>query len=152
MKKKLLMPVILLLGYSAVAQNTGKLLNEYYGVKNALVNSDAGAASAAITALQQTVKAAKPFTQKEALAGAVDKLAKPKAIEKQRAAFNDVSTILWKIVQDSDKVSETVYYQYCPMKKAYWLSEAPAIQNPYYGSSMLTCGKVAETRNNGEQE
>jgi hypothetical protein len=152
MKKKLLIPIILLLGYSAFSQNTDKLLNEYYSVKDALVNSNAAAASTAITTLQQTVKADNAFTQKEALSGAVDKLAKAKAIEKQRAAFNDVSTILWKIVQDSDKVNGTVYYQYCPMKKAYWLSEAPAIKNPYYGSAMLTCGKVAETRNNGVQE
>jgi HPt (histidine-containing phosphotransfer) domain-containing protein len=150
--KKLLLPVILLLGYSAFAQNTDRLLNEYYSIKGALVNSDARAASAAIAALQQTVKADNAFTQKEALSGAVDKLAKAKAIEKQRAAFNDVSTILWKIIQSSDEVSETVYYQYCPMKKAYWLSEAPAIKNPYYGSAMLTCGKVAETRNNVGQE
>ncbi len=152
MKKKLLIPVILLLGYSAAAQNTDKLLNEYYSIKGALVNSDARATSAAIAALQQTVKAENAFSQKDALAGVVDKLAKAKAIEKQRAAFNDVSTILWKIVQGSDKISETVYYQYCPMKKAYWLSEAPAIKNPYYGSAMLTCGNIADIKNNRGQE
>ncbi|MAQ74933.1 MAG: hypothetical protein CL613_01215 [Aquimarina sp.] len=32
------------------------------------------------------------------------------------------------------------------MKKAYWLSKEKDIKNPYYGSSMLTCGKVAETK------
>lgn len=152
MKKKLLMPVILLLGYSAFAQNTDALLSEYYSVKNALVNSDAGAASAAIAALQQTVKAESSFVQKETLSNAVEKLARAKDIEKQRKSLNEVSTVLWKIVQGSDKISKAVYYQYCPMKRAYWLSEAPAIKNPYYGSAMLTCGKVAETRNNGEQE
>ena len=26
-----------------------------------------------------------------------------------------------------------------------WLSEEQAIKNPYYGSSMLTCGKITET-------
>jgi hypothetical protein len=31
------------------------------------------------------------------------------------------------------------------MKKAYWLSPDKAIKNPYYGSAMLTCGKVTET-------
>ncbi|RYF82932.1 MAG: DUF3347 domain-containing protein, partial [Chitinophagaceae bacterium] len=34
---------------------------------------------------------------------------------------------------------------YCPMKKALWLSNEKAIKNPYYGSAMLTCGKVTET-------
>jgi hypothetical protein len=34
---------------------------------------------------------------------------------------------------------------YCPMKKANWLSSSATIKNPYYGNSMLTCGKVVET-------
>jgi len=38
-----------------------------------------------------------------------------------------------------------VYRTYCPMKKSYWLSEAAAIKNPYYGSEMLTCGEVKQT-------
>ncbi|RYF85874.1 MAG: DUF3347 domain-containing protein, partial [Chitinophagaceae bacterium] len=38
-----------------------------------------------------------------------------------------------------------VYVQYCPMKKATWLSSEKQIRNPYYGSSMLTCGEVTET-------
>jgi len=33
------------------------------------------------------------------------------------------------------------------MKKAVWLSNEKAIKNPYYGSQMLTCGKVVETIN-----
>jgi hypothetical protein len=41
----------------------------------------------------------------------------------------------------------TLYEQYCPMKKATWLSETAAIKNPYYGSQMLTCGKTTETLN-----
>lgn len=43
-------------------------------------------------------------------------------------------------------MNHAVYYQYCPMKKAYWLSMEKEIKNPYYGSSMLTCGKVIETK------
>jgi hypothetical protein len=53
---------------------------------------------------------------------------------------------LKELVKPSDKVNQPVYYQYCPMKKAYWLSKEKDIKNPYYGSSMLTCGKVAETK------
>jgi hypothetical protein len=50
------------------------------------------------------------------------------------------------------KVSKTetpTYYQFCPMandgKGANWLSKENAVKNPYYGSQMLTCGKVVET-------
>jgi len=31
------------------------------------------------------------------------------------------------------------------MKKSSWLSNDTSIKNPYYGSSMLTCGKVTGT-------
>jgi hypothetical protein len=44
---------------------------------------------------------------------------------------------------------ERIYANYCPMynddKGAIWLSETEEIKNPYYGSVMLTCGKVTET-------
>jgi len=42
-----------------------------------------------------------------------------------------------------------VYYQFCPMankgKGANWLSLENKVKNPYYGSRMLSCGKVVET-------
>lgn len=146
MKKNLLILAMMLFGYAASAQNTDMLLSKYYGVKNALVSSDAKAASEAIAALQKAIKAESAFKQKDDLNKAVDKLAEAGNIEKQRAAFNNVSTTLWTVVKNADKTSQPVYYQYCPMKKAYWLSNEAAIKNPYYGSSMLTCGKVAESK------
>lgn len=134
-------------GYSAFAQNTSNLLNKYISVKNALVNSDAKEANTTISTFYEAIKSEENFTQKNDLLKATDKLSKAgNNLEKQRAAFNDVSTVLWKVVKSSDKVNQPVYYQYCPMKKAYWLSKEKEIKNPYYGSSMLTCGKVAETK------
>ncbi|MEG2079371.1 hypothetical protein [Chryseobacterium sp.] len=38
----------------------------------------------------------------------------------------------------------SVYIQYCPMADAGWLSNESKIINPYYGSSMLSCGKVQQ--------
>lgn len=147
MKKNLLILAILLLGYTAFAQNTNTLLSKYYGVKNALVSSDVRAASEVIIDLQETIRSESSFKQKDELNKAVSKLAIASSLEKQRAVFNDVSTTMWQIIKNTDQVSQPVYYQYCPMKKAYWLSNEEAIKNPYYGSSMLTCGKVAETKN-----
>ena len=137
----------MLFGYSAFAQNTSNLLNKYISVKNALVNSDAKEANTTISTFYEAIKSEENFTQKNDLLKATDKLSKAgNNLEKQRAAFNDVSTVLWKVVKSSDKVNQPVYYQYCPMKKAYWLSKEKEIKNPYYGSSMLTYGKVAETK------
>jgi hypothetical protein len=30
-------------------------------------------------------------------------------------------------------------------KGAFWISKEKGVKNPYYGKSMLTCGKVTET-------
>lgn len=138
--------VILLVGNTVFSQNTTKLLNNYINVKNALVSADEKGAAKAISTLYESIKAENNFTEKDALLKATEKMSKAKGIEKQRAVFNDVSTTIWKVVKKADKVEQPVYYQYCPMKKAYWLSKEKEIKNPYYGSSMLTCGNVAETK------
>lgn len=147
MKKNTLVLAILMLGYTAFAQNTNTLLNNYLSVKNALVSGDEKTSTQATSTLYQSIQAESNFAQKEALLTATEKLVKASSIEKQRAVFNDVSTNMWTLVKSTTKVSQPVYYQYCPMKKAYWLSNEAAIKNPYYGSSMLTCGKVSETKN-----
>jgi hypothetical protein len=54
---------------------------------------------------------------------------------------------MFEVVKGLKLNTAVVYRQYCPMKKSYWLSESPAIENPYYGNQMLTCGEVKETLN-----
>lgn len=146
MKKLFFAVAILFFGFSAFAQNTANLLNNYLDVKNALVNSDSKATSEAAATLYQSIKKEGNFSQKETLLQAAEKLNKAGSIEKQRAALDQVSISLWKLVEGDKKLNQTVYYQYCPMKKAYWLSKEKDIKNPYYGASMLTCGKVSATK------
>lgn len=146
MKKLLFAGAAMLFGFSTLAQNTDHLLNDYISVKNALVGDDSKAAAQATNTLYQSIKNEGDFAQKNELLKAAEKLNKAGDIEKQRAAFNDVSTVMWKLVKGSDKTNEAVYYQYCPMKKAWWLSKEKEIQNPYYGASMLTCGRIVETK------
>lgn len=146
MKKLMLVLVVLFFGFPAFAQNTANLLNNYMNVKNALVNGDSKAASEATASLYESIKKEDSFNQKQELLQAAEKLNKAGNIEKQRAELNNVSVILWKLVENDKKLDQTVYYQYCPMKKTYWLSKDKEIKNPYYGSSMLTCGKVTSTK------
>ena len=138
--KKLVFIWLMLFGFSAFAQNTNDLYDNYINVKNALVKSNSNGASSAIDVFYQSLKSEQDFPEKKDLLKATEKLSKANNLEKQRASFNDFSTQVWKLVKGSDKVKQTVYYQYCPMKKAYWLINEKEIQNPYYGSSMLTCG------------
>lgn len=138
---------VLMAGSIVSAQNTNQLVSNYISVKDALVSSDAQTAAKASADLQKNLKKEASFDQKDALLTAVNALAKEQDLDKQRVAFTDVSTTLWKIVKASGSLNQEVFYQYCPMKKAYWLSMEKEIKNPYYGSSMLKCGKVVETKN-----
>jgi len=145
MKKIVLALAISLWGYAASAQDTDRILDRYITVKDALTDGDSKAAAGAAAALRETIQAGPAFDGKEGLLSAVGKVAGTGDIEQQRLAFAAISAPLWKLVRQGSNPGREVYYQYCPMKKAYWLSYEKAIRNPYYGASMLTCGKVAET-------
>lgn len=146
MKKILLGMAGMLIGYTGFAQNTDKMVSSYIAIKNALVDGNSKAVGGAITTFRSTVNAEPAFTQQKELLKAADKLAEANNLDKQRESFNDVSTIFWNVVKNADNGSKPLYYQYCPMKKGYWLSYEKEIRNPYYGSAMLACGKVVETK------
>ena len=60
--------------------------------------------------------------------------------------------ILSKDVTDMVAITgtaNTLYEQFCPMydKGSAWLSMSKDVKNPYYGSKMLTCGKVQKEIN-----
>ncbi len=74
----------------------------------------------------------------------VQKISETQNIENQRTSFKSLSKNVYEILKLS-KTSETIYYQYCPMQDANWLSKEETIKNPYYGSQMLSCGKTVET-------
>lgn len=69
-------------------------------------------------------------------------------IEKQREHFKTLN----KAVTDMLAITGTdkkLYEQFCPMydKGSAWLSMSEEVKNPYYGSKMLTCGKVQKEIN-----
>jgi methionine salvage enolase-phosphatase E1 len=94
------------------------LFDHYFALKDALVKTDAG------------------------------HIKENKDIEQQREHFMSLSKNMYELIKAA-KPAEAVYYQFCPMandgKGANWLSKETAIKNPYYGSQMLSCGKVVET-------
>lgn len=129
------------------------VLEQYITVKDALVKSDAVRTAAFAGQLVKTINGItaeglqkeerKAFEkQKAGLVKAAEKISKSGDLEKQRDAFAALSTGMWSLVKVAESISVTVYYQYCPMKKGYWLSLEPAIKNPYYGADMLNCGNI----------
>lgn len=141
---------------SEVQTSVNKLLVNYYAVKNALIADDGKTANAQAGELVKTLASVpmKKLTQdqhkvfmglSEKIKADAEQINKNTDVKKQRDRFNDLSNNVFALVKGLKANVSPVYQQYCPMKKAYWLSDNAAVKNPYYGKSMLTCGKVTET-------
>ena len=146
--------------FSVQAQQTPAaltpLLNSYYGLKDALVNSDAITASGKanefikasnnvdIKTIPADKSAAFVSLQKKLVSDAAQMTA-TKDINKLRDYFAAFSLNFYSLAKTIKLSDQPVYWQYCPMKKTSWLSNDKAIKNPYYGKAMLTCGNVKET-------
>ncbi|RXM47144.1 DUF3347 domain-containing protein [Flavobacterium sp. YO12] len=127
----------------------------YFAVKDALIKSDAKLTSAkakdllaAITEVKMDklkndehnvwMKAVKKMTAD------AKSISTTSDLKKQRETFKSLTKSTYDLIKVS-KSNEVVYKQHCPMADADWLSKEKAVKNPYYGSSMLTCGNVVET-------
>jgi len=132
----------------SVSDNEAKIIvNAYLNIKEALVGTDAAAASAAAKELLEktkSVEGGKAFAQ---FRSGIEKIANSKDIEAQRSLFADLSAPIAGLAAHHN-VGMTLYKQYCPMalnhEGAFWLSETEEIFNPYFGDKMLHCGSVKE--------
>lgn len=127
----------------------------YFTVKDALIKSDAKLTSAKAKDLLTAITAVKMDKLKsdehtawmkvmKKLAADAKSISTSSDLKKQRETFKSLSKSTYELIKVS-KSSQVVYKQYCPMADADWLSKEKAVKNPYYGSSMLTCGNVVET-------
>ena len=126
-----------------------ELYHSYLDIKNALVSGDAPTASSKAEQFVKILNGMDPkFIQQGTLNAMVKHaglLSASKDLRHQREEFQPLSANMYLVAKSMKLSSDPIYYAYCPMKKAYWLSNEAVIKNPYYGSSMLTCGKVQET-------
>jgi copper chaperone CopZ len=135
------------------------IFDNYFALKDALVKSDGALASANAKALLTAINAVKmdKLTTEEHtvwmkvmkdLAFDTEHIEETKDVGHQRDHFTSLSKNMYELIKVS-KYETPVYYQYCPMyndgKGANWLSKENVVKNPYYGSSMLSCGKTVET-------
>lgn len=143
----------------AEKQQLEAVYSAYFATKDALVKDDAAAASAKAKVLAKEIEAVdmKAMSSEEHTAwmkveknilAQAKRIGETKKIDTQREYFASLSKDMYSLMKVF-KYSETVYLQHCPMyndgKGADWLSKENAVKNPYYGSSMLTCGKTTET-------
>jgi hypothetical protein len=143
--------------YTASANAIDKITAAYLDVKNALAAGNGAVAEAKAKDLLAALsadpaKGLKPDQQK-LLNSYLDKLkfdsrhiSETNAVEHQREHFVSLSKNLYEVLKGLKLNTTTIYMDYCPMKKAYWLSETAAIKNPYYSDKMMaTCGSAKAT-------
>lgn len=147
---------IIAFAQSVTAQSLKPLLPDYLKVKDALVASDANAAAAASAQLNKDVTAINmkdiPMAKMNDFMSLQTKLefdsrhiSEVTNVEHQREHFASLSLEFYKLQKMVKLNTAPVYYDYCPMKKGYWLSADSTIKNPYYGNKMLGCGRISET-------
>lgn len=126
-----------------------QLLTAYYQLKDNLVKSNPAATAASANVLVQSINDADKEILKDdvriSLLKDASAIAQTGDIKIQREKFSTLSNNMLELAKSVKLSTEPIYQQYCPMKKASWLSNDKAIKNPYYGSAMLTCGSVKTT-------
>lgn len=126
--------------YSTVmSDNPDKAYEQYAALENALAKDDAVTAQKAATKLAVVLK---DIPGSSDAAKAATAISKTKDITVQRKSFATLSTAITKLFRAHKPDNVMIYIHYCPMKKAYWLSDSKDIENPYYGKSMPSCGKT----------
>ncbi|WP_036158258.1 DUF3347 domain-containing protein [Maribacter forsetii] len=134
------------------------ILSDYFNLKNALVDDDNDKAKTLGNTLAKSLSS---LDQSQYSENQLEKLASIIAdateqskhiseadIVKQREYFKILSKDLTNMVAFTG-TENTLYQQFCPMYDdgSAWLSKSDNIKNPYYGSKMLTCGKVQKEIN-----
>ena len=132
------------------------ILSDYYGVKDALVAGDAKVAAARAGDMMKAIAGVDMKTLpekdhmaymslKEKLSFDARHISESTDLSHQREHFTALSANMDAFAKKAHLSNDPIYEDYCPMKKAYWLSSGTDIRNPYFGQSMLTCGKVNAT-------
>jgi hypothetical protein len=133
--------------------NAKQVMTDYMTLKEALVATNKDAAALAGNKMMGSLKSfdMSGYTesqQKELKDIVTDAVEHAEHIGKsemdhQREHFKSLSKDMMDMVAITG-TDATLYQQFCPMydKGSAWLSMEKDIKNPYYGSKMMTCGKV----------
>lgn len=161
-KAGFLLALFLVAGFSAMAQSVvakrefNNTLKAYFETKNALSKDNVSGAEAGAKKLLAVINEFPEKTLNEGqreewnkhnadLKKYTESVIAEKELKAQRKSFEYVSSAVIALAKQFQMNNETVYIQYCPMVKRSWLNEVEAVQNPFYGSKMYSCGEVTET-------
>ena len=151
--------------WSDLDKKLNPLLNDYFTLKDALVDWDsvsADAAAAKLKAMSDSLgKDSAILLDLRQLIGSIgaeaDGLQEEKDFTEKRRAFSMISQHLLPLLKQAAFGAQPVYQQICPMafnddETAFWLSSQREIVNPYlgkkhpkYASGMLHCGELGDS-------
>ncbi|SIQ31475.1 Protein of unknown function [Chryseobacterium sp. RU37D] len=152
MKKYIITAVLSLFSILSISAQSkkdaqvSKLYQNYIAIKSALASDDADKTS---KAAEEFIKTASAIDYKVVSEGNLNILKKDataiseaRNITVQRETFFNLSDNMIGLTKEFKLSENPIYVQYCPMADGSWLSDEKKIVNPYYGSSMLSCGSV----------
>jgi hypothetical protein len=161
----------------AINKNSGpfnasfsKMMNDYYTLRDALVNWDTVAANGAAQQLKGSTDKLdiKELNADSTIVGTAQNLASSMSsetvgligetnIEQKRRAFNALTDELYNLIRTVRYDGEVIYHIKCPMafadsSEGYWLSNSNAVVNPYLGrkhpsykDKMVGCGEIVDS-------
>ena len=135
-----------------------EVLDRYFELKDALVESDSESAKASaeqlLEAVENTERAgigeetlAMWVAYNEILSDRSAELLAEDDVDNQRYHFEYLSESMINMVETFRPVGYVIYHQSCPMVRdgsADWLSREEGIRNPYHGDRMMRCGEVIQ--------
>ncbi|MGJ8593772.1 MAG: DUF3347 domain-containing protein [Aquaticitalea sp.] len=133
--------------------NSKQIMADYMALKSALVATDQAAAAKAGNKMVGSLKSfdmgaytAEQQTELKDIIADATELAEhigESEMAHQREHFKTLSKDMMDMVAITG-TDATLYQQFCPMYDGggAWLSMEKDIKNPYFGSKMMTCGKV----------
>lgn len=142
----------------AFTSQISQVVDDYIDLKNSLVSDK----EAQVTSQAQNIQASLNnvdmsllsqeghmiwMSQLDSIKTALDQLIEARDISQQREGFESLSNIMLQVAK-TYPIKGIYFQQFCPMandgKGAYWLSEKEPIQNPYFGSRMISCGETIQ--------
>lgn len=132
------------------------VISSYLDLKNFLTQDNADSAESAAKELIDAVNGIPMdsltpaengvwMKYEKTLSRAAERVEKASDVDGQRKNFQELSVAMYAVLEKTKANSVALYYDYCPMAKAYWISEKAAISNPYLGQMMPTCGSIKDT-------
>jgi protein SCO1 len=123
------------------AANVKPVVDQYLRIQQALsTDSMTGVRDAA---LEVEAEATKLGAAAGAIRSAAAEFGRVTDVKSARDSFGRLSNAMITYAKLSNaSLGDDVNVMFCPMLKKYWVQKGTKVQNPFYGKSMLECGRV----------